>query len=161
MGVFHDKTPKNLMKRVSILWFCPLYPILSFFIKPIDTLSNQLASTSYCYLILSWFMTRFESRGAHGCGEQWNARDTRVYTDSGLCEDKNPASCMRQSYYDCLGWDPLYPSFYKLRGGGRVYMEDLVSYGSTWPRLYLYLPYLLFYSYLLNHLDYGPPGPCP
>jgi hypothetical protein len=28
------------------------------------------------------------------------------------------------------------------KGGGRVYMEDLIGYGSTWPRLYLYLPYL-------------------
>jgi hypothetical protein len=28
-------------------------------------------------------------------------------------------------YYHCLGGDPLYPTFYRLRG--RVYMEDLVS----------------------------------
>jgi hypothetical protein len=26
--------------------------------------------------------------------------------------------------------------------GGSIYMEDPVCYGSTWPRLYLYLPYL-------------------
>jgi hypothetical protein len=50
-----------------------------------------------------WFMTRFESRGAHGCGEQWNARDTRVYTGSGLREEKNPTSYVHQLYYDCLG----------------------------------------------------------
>jgi hypothetical protein len=41
---------------------------------------------------LSWFMTKFESRGAHRCGEQWYARDKRVYTGSGLREDKNPKS---------------------------------------------------------------------
>jgi hypothetical protein len=27
-------------------------------------------------------MTRFESRGAHGCGEQWNISNMRVYTGS-------------------------------------------------------------------------------
>jgi hypothetical protein len=30
-------------------------------------------------------------------------------------------------YYDCLGRDPIYPSFYRLRGG-RVYMDDPVEY---------------------------------
>jgi hypothetical protein len=44
---------------------------------------------------LSGFMTRFESRGAHGYGEQWNARDTSVYIGSGLYEDKNHTSCVR------------------------------------------------------------------
>jgi hypothetical protein len=48
-------------------------------------------------------MTRFESRGAHGRGEQWNTRDMRVYTGLDLCEDKNPTSCVRRMYYDCLG----------------------------------------------------------
>jgi hypothetical protein len=43
-----------------------------------------------CYPLLSWFMARFESTGAHGCGEQWNTRDTRVYTGLGLREDKKP-----------------------------------------------------------------------
>jgi hypothetical protein len=33
-------------------------------------------------------MTTFESRAAHGRGEQWNARDTRVYIGSSLHEDK-------------------------------------------------------------------------
>jgi hypothetical protein len=33
-------------------------------------------------------MTRFESRGAHGRGEQLNVRDTRVYIGSDLHEDK-------------------------------------------------------------------------
>jgi hypothetical protein len=46
---------------------------------------------------------RFKSRGAHGCGEQWNARDMRVYTGSGLHEDKNPMTCVHWLYYDYLG----------------------------------------------------------
>jgi hypothetical protein len=37
--------------------------------------------------VLSWFMTRFESRGAYRYVEQWNARDTRVYIGLGLRED--------------------------------------------------------------------------
>jgi hypothetical protein len=39
----------------------------------------------------------------------------RVYIGLGLHEDKNPMSCVRQLYYNCLGRDPLYPSFYRLR----------------------------------------------
>jgi hypothetical protein len=34
------------------------------------------------------FTTRFESMGAHGCEEQWYARDTMIYTGSSLREDK-------------------------------------------------------------------------
>jgi hypothetical protein len=49
-------------------------------------------------------------------------------------------SCVRWLYYDCLGQDPFYPSFYRL--GGRVYMEDPVSYDSIGSRLYFYLSYL-------------------
>jgi hypothetical protein len=63
-------------------------------------------------------MARFESRGAHERGEQWNTRDMMVYTGSGLREGKNPTSCVCRLYYDCLGQDPLYPSFYRLRGLG-------------------------------------------
>jgi hypothetical protein len=77
-----------------------------------------------------WFMTRFESRCAHKRGEQWNARDTRVYIGSGLREDKNLTSCVRQLYYDCFGSRPPLPLLLYAKGG-RVYMEDLVSYGST------------------------------
>jgi hypothetical protein len=33
-------------------------------------------------------MTRFESKSAHGCGEQWNVRDMMVYTGYELHEDK-------------------------------------------------------------------------
>jgi hypothetical protein len=76
-------------------------------------------------LEMSWFMTRFESRGAHGCDEQWNVRDMRVYIGPGLPKDNRPTSYVRRLYYDCLRQDPIYPSFYRL--GGRVYMEDLVS----------------------------------
>jgi hypothetical protein len=98
---------------------CPSFGLDVFrIIQPISCPSSY-------FLFFSWFMTRFESSGAHGCGEQWNARDTRAYTGLSLCEDKNPASCVRQLYYDCLGQEPLYPSFYRIRG--RVYMEDLVS----------------------------------
>jgi hypothetical protein len=75
--------------------------------------------------LLSWFMTRFESSGAHGCDEQWNVMDMRVYTGSSLSEDNIPTSCVRRLYYDYLGRDPLYPSFYRL--GGRVYMDDPVN----------------------------------
>jgi hypothetical protein len=66
--------------------------------------------------VVLWFMTRFESSGTHGCDEQWNMRDMRVYIGSGLLEDNSPTSCVPQLYYDCLGRDPLYPSFYRLRG---------------------------------------------
>jgi hypothetical protein len=47
-------------------------------------------------LEVSRFMTRFESTGAHGCGQQWYARDMRVYTGSGLRENKNPMSCVHR-----------------------------------------------------------------
>jgi hypothetical protein len=76
---------------------------------------------------LSWFMTRFESRGTHGHGEQWTARDARVYTGSGLYEDKNPMSGVHQLYYDCLGQDPLYPSFYGLKWVGFTWKIQSVT----------------------------------
>jgi hypothetical protein len=50
--------------------------------------------------MLSLFLTRFESRGVHGRGEQWNARDTRVYIGLGLREDNNPTFYVRHWYYD-------------------------------------------------------------
>jgi hypothetical protein len=65
---------------------------------------------------LSWFMTIFESRVAHECEEQWHTRDTRVYTGSGLEEDKNPTSCVCQCIMIHWVETPLYPSFYRLRG---------------------------------------------
>jgi hypothetical protein len=52
-------------------------------------------------------MRRFESKGAHRCGEEWNARDMRVCTGSGIPEDKNPTFNVHQLYYDSLGRDPL------------------------------------------------------
>jgi hypothetical protein len=42
------------------------------------------------------FMTRFDSRGAHGCEEQCHARGTRVYTGPGLREDSSPTSCVHR-----------------------------------------------------------------
>jgi hypothetical protein len=72
-------------------------------------------------------MTRFESRGAHGCDEQWNTTDTRVYTGSGLPEVNNPTSCVHQWYYDFLGRDPLNLSFYMLSGVGFTWRIRLVS----------------------------------
>jgi hypothetical protein len=67
-------------------------------------------------MLVPWFMTRFESKGAHGCKENGNARNTRVYIGSGLCEYKNPTSYVRRLYYNCLGRDTIYPSFYRLGG---------------------------------------------
>jgi hypothetical protein len=45
---------------------------------------------------VSWFMTRFKSRGAHVCEEQWHARDMRVHIGLGLREDTNPTSCVHR-----------------------------------------------------------------
>jgi hypothetical protein len=63
-------------------------------------------STNYC-----GFVTRFEIRGAHEHEEQWYAGDTRVYIGSGLCEDKNHISCVRQCIM--IHWDrtPSTPPF--------------------------------------------------
>jgi hypothetical protein len=63
-------------------------------------------------------MIRFESKDVYGCEEQWNVRDTNVYTGLDLHEDKNCTFCVRRLYYDCLRRDPLFPSFYMLRGEG-------------------------------------------
>jgi hypothetical protein len=41
-----------------------------------------------------------------------------VYIGLGFCEDKKPTSIVCQLYNDSLGRDPLYPSFYRLRGYG-------------------------------------------
>jgi hypothetical protein len=60
--------------------------------------------------------------GAHECEEQWRARNMRVYTGLSLREEKKPYIMCVSIYYDSLGYDPLYPSFYSL--GGRVYNED-------------------------------------
>jgi hypothetical protein len=48
------------------------------------------------------FMTRFESRGDHGCKEQWQTKGTRVYTGSCLSEDKNPTSSVH--WCIIIGW---------------------------------------------------------
>jgi hypothetical protein len=51
------------------------------------------------------------------------ARDTRVYIDSGLREDKNSTSCVR--WCIMIRWveTPSPPPF--IGQGGRVYKEDL------------------------------------
>jgi hypothetical protein len=69
------------------------------------------------------FTTRFESRGDHGCKEQWHAGHMRVYIGLGLHEDKNPTSYVRRCIM--IHWIET-PST------GRVYKEDL-------GRLLLYL----------------------
>jgi hypothetical protein len=118
---------------------------------------------TYCYLRMpvSWFVTRFESTGAHRCDEQWNMRNMRVYTGLGLPEDNSPMSCVHRLYYDCLGRDPLYPYFYMPRGVGFTWKIQLVMEVpnpdsiSTCP-----IYKICFYSYLLNYLGHGPPSPC-
>jgi hypothetical protein len=49
-----------------------------------------------------------------------------VYTGSGLPKDNSPTSCVHQLYYDCLGRDTLYHSFYMLRGVGFTWKIWLV-----------------------------------
>jgi hypothetical protein len=63
-------------------------------------------------------------------------------------------------YDNFLVRDLLYPSFYSLKGGGRVYMKDRVgtivrdsNSISTCPIYKIW-----FHIYLLNYLGYGPPG---
>jgi hypothetical protein len=104
---------------------------------------------------VSWFMTRFASRRAHGCDEQWNARDTRVYIGSSLSEDNSPTSCVHRLYYDCLGRYPLYPSFYRLRRVRSITVVPDLDSISTYP-----IYKISFYNYLLNCLGYGLPGQC-
>jgi hypothetical protein len=72
--------------------------------------------------MLPWLMTRFESRGAHKCEEQGHARDTRVYTSSGLREGKNPTSYVRRCIMIRWVENLSTPSFRSQ--GGRVYKED-------------------------------------
>jgi hypothetical protein len=50
----------------------------------------------------------------------------RVYIGSSLLEDNSLMSCVHQLYYDCLDRDPLYPSFYRLRGVGFTWKIWLV-----------------------------------
>jgi hypothetical protein len=86
----------------------------------------------------------------------------RVYIGLGLLEDNNPMSNVRWLYYDCLDRDPLYPSFHMLRGVGFTWKIRSVMVVpdpdsiSTCP-----IYKISFCSYLLNHLGYGPLGPCP
>jgi hypothetical protein len=61
-------------------------------------------------------MIGFERGGAHGSDEQWDARDTRVQTGLGLLVDNNRTFSV--CWCMMITWvrDPLYPSFYSLRG---------------------------------------------
>jgi hypothetical protein len=111
---------------------------------------------------LLWFTTRSEIRGTHGCDEHWNARDMRFYTGSGHLEDNNPMSCVRRLYYDCLGRDPLYPSFYRIRGVWFTWKIQSVTVVPDPDSISTcHINKIWFYSYLLNRLGYGPPSPCP
>jgi hypothetical protein len=66
----------------------------------------------------------------------------RVYIGSDLYEDKKSTSCVHQLYYDSLGYDPLYPSFYRLGGlqggsGSVIIVLDMNSI-STYPIYKIY-----------------------
>jgi hypothetical protein len=95
-----DQGRKSLLSSYFSI-FSLLYAYM--YIRSDATLAWSWAVTSHhdqCHLgssttNVSWFMTRLESRGAHGCGEQWNAMDTMVYTGPGLREDENTMSCVR------------------------------------------------------------------
>jgi hypothetical protein len=64
--------------------------------QPLVDDMRELSLSSSAGSDLSWFLTRFESKGAHRCKEQWHTTDTRVYTGPGLCEDEKPTSCVHQ-----------------------------------------------------------------
>jgi hypothetical protein len=69
----------------------------------VNYLTHNVESYPTYDLELSWFMTRFKSRGAHRCDEQQNVRDMRVNTGPGLTEDNSPTCCVHWLYYDFLG----------------------------------------------------------
>jgi hypothetical protein len=63
-------------------------------------------------------------------------------------------------YYDSLGWDPLYPSFYRLRGvefTWRIRSDTIVHDLDSISTCIIYK--IWFYIYLLNHLGSVPLGP--
>jgi hypothetical protein len=66
--------------------------------------------------VLSWFMTSIKSRGAHGCGEQWQHKGHKVFRQVQTSMRIITLHPMIMVYYESLGWDPLYPSFYMPRG---------------------------------------------
>jgi hypothetical protein len=72
------------------------------------------------------------SKGAHGCEEQWHARDTRVYTGLGLRVDKNPMSCVRLCIMIHWVETPSPPPLPSIGQRGRVYKED-----PSWLLLYV------------------------
>jgi hypothetical protein len=92
-----------------------------------------------------------------------NTGDTGVYTGSGLCEDKNPTSYVRQCFIICWVKAPL-PLLLKSKGWVVGFIRKVeVGYSFNQLGLYLYLPILqdLPHNYLLNRIGYGPPGPNP
>jgi hypothetical protein len=85
-----------------------------------------------------------------------------VYTGSGLPEDNNPTSCVCRLYYDCLGRDPFYPSFYMLKWLGftwKIWPVTIVPNSDSISTCPIYK--IWFYRYLLNRLSYGSLGLCP
>jgi hypothetical protein len=59
-------------------------------------------------------------------------------------------------YYDCLGWDPLYSSFYRLRGVGftwKIWSVRVVPDPDSISTCPIYK--IRFHNYLLNRLGYG------
>jgi hypothetical protein len=53
----------------------------------------------------------FESRGAHGCEEQWNVRDMMVHTGLGLLTDNNTTSYVHQFFLIAWVENPSTPPF--------------------------------------------------
>jgi hypothetical protein len=60
---------------------------------------------------VSWFTTRFESRGAHVCKKQCHARDMRIYIGSGSHKDNNPTFCVCRCIMICWVETPSTPPF--------------------------------------------------
>jgi hypothetical protein len=84
-------------KETQLLGFDTLGTV-GHWLRPMKTWIRQTAGEP---CTLSWFLTRFKRKDAHGSGEHWHARDTRIYIGSGLCEDKNSTSCVRRCIMIC------------------------------------------------------------
>jgi hypothetical protein len=128
------RCPRSIACGVGLFCCCSMSVDIVFRVKTISLVIKVyiIKTLGFCIHILvvcmatwSWAYIQWASgfdlktrcdRGAHGCGEQCNARDTRVYIGSCLREDKNPTSYVCRLYYDCLDRDPLFPSFHRIRG---------------------------------------------
>jgi hypothetical protein len=72
-----------------------------------------------------------------------NMKDTRALDMFGVSVRIITLHPLFLVYYDSLGWDPLYPSFYMPRGEGVGFTrKDIVGYNLIQPGLYLFLPIL-------------------